>query len=708
SSVQSGRDAGLTIQTTNIRHQSRPSTSSVLSTPTTTMSSWLPFGPKPQQQQQQQLGVFSSRKPTCSTPNEGPPSETGSSGLLSSLWRNLAGGSNPPSRKGTRAGTLSEEDFGIERLAIGFVEASGSLALSTAYIKPDQLDLLMTHRGTDSTLGKGKRDPPIGGGLGGWAPANGAGHSSSRTQKSLPILISSPTVLFSELALAPGDSQTYSLKVQLPESLPPSFRGRAACITYDLVIVAKRSMLESSSYVARIPFRVLAHVRTSGSATTFSFERPIHMPPNSSRLTFQESTSVMTPRNASPSFIASADMSRASSASMGSPGGAGTHRLLSGGLDRIYEQLAGSEFLRSLLQGIDSDMLADTRSVPSIELGANAERAAVGAEASKANIQAICGRRAPVSFSLSQDERALASVWLPKRAYQLGDMVSGKVNLYSGSINVYHISIWLESVEAIGGQFASYEPGQTEALTRKIFAEHHGFCRGNSTLGFSLATSPSSASSFASAIVSNVWQLRIELIISAPGTPACDLVLSEVTPFPPAQSQLTSPSPYISRALSPPRRFLGQRIGRHQEGDDALAAPMQSPPPVMPMFAAAALHGSARAGRLRSSTMAGGSGSGSSLHQPHPPIVVSSPITETADLSRADRQQLPAALSPPRLRKSINHNARATRRRYDLAREVQVQTLSCTVAIQMHPSLIRTHLDGQKDTYTIDLTKRSN
>ncbi|KAI7825599.1 hypothetical protein BX661DRAFT_124574, partial [Kickxella alabastrina] len=99
-------------------------------------------------------------------------------------------------------------------------------------------------------------------------------------------------------------------------------------------------------------------------------------------------------------------------------------------------------------------------------------------------------------FSLSQDERALASVWLPKRAYQLGDMVSGKVNLYSGSINVYHISIWLESVEAIGGQFASYEPGQTEALTRKIFAEHHGFCRGNSTLGFSLATSPSSASSF--------------------------------------------------------------------------------------------------------------------------------------------------------------------------------------------------------------------
>ncbi|KAJ2819099.1 Golgi membrane exchange factor (Ric1p-Rgp1p) subunit, partial [Coemansia sp. 'formosensis'] len=353
-STSNGRDAGAMSPDVGPL-DARLSTSSALSTPTTAFTSWLPFGLK------QQQGSNHPRKPTPSVLNESAPSETGSSGLLSNLWRNISGGSNPPSRPATRTGTMAEDDSGVERLAIGFAEASGSISLSLSYIRPEQMELLMAHRGTNYTAGRSASISPVGGGLGGWAPAAHASSGTNiRTQRSLPLLISSPTVLFSELAMAPGETQTFSLKIQLPKSLPPSFRGRTACISYDLVVIAKRSMLDPSSHVVRIPFRVLARVGHSGSSEVFAFDSPVHMMPSHSRLTFQESTSVATPRNTSPSLATdTGDLSQANlanAASKTAESGCG--------------QLAKSDFLQSLLHSVDVDMAADVQSVPSIEFGA--------------------------------------------------------------------------------------------------------------------------------------------------------------------------------------------------------------------------------------------------------------------------------------------------------------------------------------------------
>ncbi|KAJ2595872.1 Golgi membrane exchange factor (Ric1p-Rgp1p) subunit [Coemansia sp. RSA 1722] len=731
--TRNGYDTGLSIQLPGLGggRQSRISTSSVLSTPTTSFSSWLPFGGK--QQQQQQLGIFPSRKPTYNGTNDGAPSETGSSGLLSNLWRNLSGGSNPPSRPGTRAGTMTEDDLGIEKLAIGFAEASGSLALSTSYIKPEQMELLLMHKGTDYDVSKNrKQDPPIGGGLGGWVPGGSSGHASSRTQKSLPLLISSPTVLFSELSLAPGDSQTFSLTMRLPESLPPSFRGRSACITYDLVIVAKRSMLESSSYVARIPFRVLAHVGAAGTPRRFGFERPIRMSPNSSQLTFQESNLVSTPRNASPSLVVDSDELSQTSADSIDACCTDANRPLSDSLDKAYDQLAESSFLQSLLQSTETNILnpASNPRTSTTDLNdAASQSSELGADVSKANIQKVCRKRAPVSFSLSQADCTLASVWLPKRNFQLGDMLTGRVDILAGSIRVYQISIWLESIESVGSQFANYEQAQTEELTRKVFAEHHGFCRGNSTIGFSLATSPSAASSFESQLVSNVWQLRIELIISVQKGTGTDMVLSAATPFPPCTNQAKSPNLSISTSLLSSNSQNNRGLGSdrpHETSSVLSLAPaptspvLSSPPPVMPLFGSAQQSKSGlRSGRLRSSTVVGNS----PYQLSHPRIVSRSAVTpvepqeknndsiETSfsplsgGLSRHsfDYQRLPSAH-----RSSMeHHNPQTVRRRFDVASQVQTQTLSCTVPIQMHPSLNRTHADGQKDSYTVDLTKRN-
>ncbi|KAJ2844565.1 Golgi membrane exchange factor (Ric1p-Rgp1p) subunit [Coemansia erecta] len=463
------------------------------------------------------------------------------------------------------------------------------------------------------------------------------------------------------------------------------------------------------------------------------------MSPNSSQLTFQESNLVSTPRNASPSLAVDGDeLSQTSADSIDSCCSDASGRLSAENIDRAYSQLAESLFLQSLLQrsadkGIsksDANLDSDAK-VPSMDLSANTQLPEMGAEVSKANIQNICRRRAPVSFSLSQEGCTLASVWLPKRTFQLGDMVAGRVDIHhAGLIRVYQISIWLESIELVGNQFANYEPAQTEELTRKVFAEHHGFCRGNSTVGFSLATSPSAASSFESQLVSNVWQLRIELIISFDKSTGFDMALSAATPFPPSQNhQAKSPNLNISTTLPSSSDHSSYGFGNAQDREAAsvsslASAPtspsLSSPPPVMPLFGSAQQSKSGlRSGRLRSSTVVG-----NYMHHqlPTPRIVSRSADMPMESLGKMDSdanarllplsggfsrysfdyQQLPSAH-----RSSIDNNPQTVRRRFDVASQVKTQTLSCTVPIQMHPSLNRTHADGQKDSYTVDLTKRS-
>ncbi|KAJ1730905.1 Golgi membrane exchange factor (Ric1p-Rgp1p) subunit [Coemansia biformis] len=524
---------------------------------------------------------------------EAPASDAGSSdSILGSLWRSISGGPSTQPQPATRPEPAAGDGLSTEQLAIGFVEASGSLALAASYIRPDQMGLLLRHGGTGHGAEPGARSPPMGGGLSGWTPTSPRSSPASRTQRSIPLLVSSPAVLFSELVLGPGESQTFSIRMQLPKSLPPSFRGRVASIAYDLVVVAKRDMLDTSAHCVRIPFRVMAHVGSSDSAAVLSFAGPARMPPGHMQLTFQEAAPVSTPRNASPS---------PSSAASGGGCVADGAEPLAGPDDAddssaatalLFEQLAGSYFLQQLLRsnghGLEGLPAATKPACP---------RASVEDDV-KRGVMSICRRRAPVAFSLSQGGRSVASVWLPKRAYQLGDLVIGKIHLQPEAASIYQVSVWLESVEVVQDRLASYSADRTEELTRKIHAEHHEFCRSTSMLGFALASLPTAAVSFASDIVSNVWQLRIELIAGLPGATASDLGLSATTPFPPEK--------------------------------------------------------------------------------------------------RLPRSSLNAD----------NGGAVTMRRRYDAAREVLVQTLSCTVGIHMYPSLASALPQGQRDSYTVDLTAR--
>ncbi|KAJ1952780.1 Golgi membrane exchange factor (Ric1p-Rgp1p) subunit [Dipsacomyces acuminosporus] len=346
-------------------------------------------------------------------------------------------------------------------------------------------------------------------------------------------------------------------------------------------------------------------------------------------------------------------------------------------------------------------------------------------------------------------------------------MVAGKIHFQLASIHVYQVSIWLESVEVVANKFSNYESGRTEELTRKVHAEHHEFCRDTKTIGFALASLPIAAASFASAIVSNSWQLRIELIISMPGSPACDLALSAATQFPPSRHSLQrTPGATKHTPLSPislqhqqqrtgllsPRRYTisSDRSGGTRSGHSVPATP-SAPTPATPTPASPTVTADGKfqangwTPRLRSPTVTGGN-----AHQLPSPHIVSRPSTFSYRAAGQQHTHQPNKLSPPAPldtaaaaaatslgAKSVPPTAgplssvseagnehsfpqspavklpsdyssiRAMRKRYDILQSIPTQTLSCTVSIQMHPSLSAALPSRHKDAFKIDLTKRA-
>lgn len=124
--------------------------------------------------------------------------------------------------------------------------------------------------------------------------------------RTLPVFSTPPSILFVDLDLAPGEtkkckSSYYAInmksirvlnthtffvvtyKIQLPNDIPPSHRGKAIRFNYYLVVGTQRSTPSSSTVkqqggggqVVQIRFRVLNHVSEDGSRPIYDLMNPV-------------------------------------------------------------------------------------------------------------------------------------------------------------------------------------------------------------------------------------------------------------------------------------------------------------------------------------------------------------------------------------------------------------------------------------------------
>ncbi len=81
--------------------------------------------------------------------------------------------------------------------------------------------------------------------------------------KSIPILSTPQSILFVDLQLAPGETKSFNFRHSLPKGIPPTHRGKAMKISYNLVVGTQRATKNAQqNQVQRVevPFKVLTGV----------------------------------------------------------------------------------------------------------------------------------------------------------------------------------------------------------------------------------------------------------------------------------------------------------------------------------------------------------------------------------------------------------------------------------------------------------------
>ena len=118
--------------------------------------------------------------------------------------------------------------------------------------------------GLFSSLGWNNISQSLGELVGGQEPSSMREMKGIASTKAVPILSTPQSILFVDLRLRAGEARRFRYKHRLPRVLPPSCKGRAIKITYQLTVGVQRPQSPTKSqYLSHIsaPFKVLPSVR---------------------------------------------------------------------------------------------------------------------------------------------------------------------------------------------------------------------------------------------------------------------------------------------------------------------------------------------------------------------------------------------------------------------------------------------------------------
>ena len=115
------------------------------------------------------------------------------------------------------------------------------------------------------SIGWGNIGGSLGGFLGGTELSSIKETNDSADARSIPILSTPQSILFVDLRLGPGESKSYNYSHPLPKGIPPSHKGRAMKISYNLIVGTQRVSNTTQQHQvqrADIPFRILPSVNS--------------------------------------------------------------------------------------------------------------------------------------------------------------------------------------------------------------------------------------------------------------------------------------------------------------------------------------------------------------------------------------------------------------------------------------------------------------
>ncbi|KAL2882501.1 Golgi membrane exchange factor (Ric1p-Rgp1p) subunit [Colletotrichum sp. CLE4] len=332
----------------------------------------------------------------------------------------------------------------------------------------------------------------------------GAGEVSSikdmrgiASAKSVPLLSTPQSILFVDLNLAPGEHKAFEYSFQLPKGLPPTHKGKAVKISYNLVIGTQRAGGSKEQQVrsVEIPFRVLGSVNSYGEILGHDLMNPYIILRDQAKIKAVDKLSTL-------SEIKKLKPTKTDAT--------------------INEFLVYvDELLTRPRQGSNAGLLSPT-AYPSSRRPSLFEEATTATEAinlaiMRSNLTSE-GQQSPNRFEIARNGQRVGVVMLTRPSYRLGEVVTMAIDFTDAEIPCYAVHSCLESAERVEPHLAIRSEASIHRVTRKVHVSASEATLYSRRMVFTPTIPITATPEFVTTGISFEWKIRVEFVVPSQET----------------------------------------------------------------------------------------------------------------------------------------------------------------------------------------------
>lgn len=332
--------------------------------------------------------------------------------------------------------------------------------------------------------------------------------------KAIPVLSASQSILFVDLQLAPGESKTFQFRHPIPQGSPPSYRGKAIKIQYNLVVGTQRAgKIGHQNQVKRteIPFRVLpgingrivTAIRYTWSDCVLEMGEVIGHDLMSPHTLLSSGASVSTSQKGPSERRTQADSPERRDTSKQSS------ELLSY-VEKLLNQATGSDGggLLSPTEDEAKNFASLSNSIPAMK--DNIDLAIL--RGSQGHL-----KRNATRFEINRNGQKVAVVMIPRAAYRIGETIPVVIDFQNADLASYALHCTLETSETVDPLIALRSKASIQRVTRKVHASHHEATISAGRVSFNPLIPIHATPDFTTSGVSLQWNLRFEFVTDRAG-----------------------------------------------------------------------------------------------------------------------------------------------------------------------------------------------
>ncbi|KAK1972182.1 Rgp1-domain-containing protein [Colletotrichum sublineola] len=317
------------------------------------------------------------------------------------------------------------------------------------------------------------------------------------SSKSVPLLSTPQSILFVDLNLGPGEHKAFEYSFQLPKGLPPTHKGKAVKISYNLVIGTQRAGGSKEQQVrsVEIPFRVLGSVNSHGEILGHDLMSPYIILRDQAKIkavdklsTLSEIKKLKAPKEDATinDFLTYVD-----------------------------------DLLNSTRQGSNAGLLSPTAYPgsrrPSMFEDATTATDAINLAIMRSNMTSE-GQQSPNRFEIARNGQRVGVVMLTRPSYRLGEVATMAIDFTDAEIPCYAVHSCLESAERVEPHLAIRSEASIHRVTRKVHVSASEATLYSRRMVFTPTIPINATPEFVTTGVSLEWKIRVEFVVPSQET----------------------------------------------------------------------------------------------------------------------------------------------------------------------------------------------